>query len=71
MVGITSGGAAAQSVPPRLEGRGVHRREEAALSPQWPLAGVERVGEELRDGGDGEEEEEVGGGGAASVRQRK
>jgi hypothetical protein len=32
---------------------------------------VERVGEERRDGWDGEEEEEVGGGGAASVRQRK
>jgi hypothetical protein len=70
MAGITSGGAAARSVPPRLEGRGVHRREEAAFSPQWPLARVERVGEEQRDGGDGEEEGEVGGG-AASVRQRK
>jgi hypothetical protein len=32
---------------------------------------VERVGEERRDGWDGEEEEEVGGSGAASVRQRK
>jgi hypothetical protein len=31
---------------------------------------VERVGEERRDGWDGEEEEEVGGG-ASSVRQRK
>jgi hypothetical protein len=45
-------------------------REEAASSPQWPLAEVERIGEERRDGWDGEEEEEVGGG-ALSVRQRK
>jgi hypothetical protein len=36
----------AVGVPPRLEGRGVHKREETASSPRWPLAGVERVGEE-------------------------
>jgi hypothetical protein len=34
------GGAVARIVPPRLEGRGVHRGGEAASSPGWPLAEV-------------------------------
>jgi hypothetical protein len=40
----------AAGVLPRLDGRGVHRREEAASSPRWPMAEVERVGEERRSG---------------------
>jgi hypothetical protein len=69
--------AAAQrcgGVPPRLEGRGVHRGGEAASSPGWPLAEVQAsvkgvrgavtrkeaalVGEAGRRGG--EEAEEAG-----------
>jgi hypothetical protein len=42
MAGLTSSGtAAARGVPPRLEGRGVHRGGEAASSPGWPLADVQ------------------------------
>jgi hypothetical protein len=41
MADITRGGAVARNVPPRLEGRGVHRGGEAASSPGWPLAEVQ------------------------------
>jgi hypothetical protein len=38
MAGLTSSGAVARNVPPRLDGHGVHRGEETASSPGWPLA---------------------------------
>jgi hypothetical protein len=68
--GITSGGAVARrrgasGVPPRLDGRGIHKREAAVVltSVAPSRSAVCRCSEAVRLAGEGEEEE---GGGASS-----
>jgi hypothetical protein len=70
--GITSGGATARSigVPPRLDGRGIHKREAAVVltSVAPGRSAVRRCSEAVRLAG---EEEEEAGGGASSGKKRK
>jgi hypothetical protein len=50
MAGITSGGAERRAFRLGSEAVASTRGKERASSPRWPLAEVERVGEERRGG---------------------